>query len=110
MGVTFNFDESRNKRINKLRLSCAKLRSSLASKDRPYVIVLVVRMLPPWGWGGWLVGEMRNKTKLQPSSVELKLELGLSLAIIISEKKTKAMIYKLTQNHQFTKRKETTHL
>ena len=35
-------------------------------------------------WGGvagWLVGEMRNKTKLQPSSVELELELVLSLAI-----------------------------
>ena len=29
------------------------------------------------GWGG--VGELRNKTKLQPSSVEI--DLGLSLAI-----------------------------
>ena len=31
-----------------------------------------------WGWGG-VVGELRNKTKLQPKSVEV--ELWLSLAI-----------------------------
>ena len=34
------------------------------------------------GGVGWVVGELGNKTKLQPSSV--KVELWLSLAILIS--------------------------
>ena len=31
------------------------------------------------GWVGWVVGELRNKTKLQPSSVWLELELSLAI-------------------------------
>ena len=32
----------------------------------------------PVGWGGW-VGELRNKTKLQPRLVWLELELSLAI-------------------------------
>ena len=78
-------------RVNKLGLSCAKHKSSLASKAtqpkgyvklyrlKEYDLLLLENYYS--GWGGW-VGEWRNKTKLQPSSVWLELELSLAKANI----------------------------